>query len=422
MTSNIFAWVLRVCLLTSAAVCVVYPFTTRSFSDPFFLGNTIPRSEMPTPSPRAKHKPTPTPSPTPTPTPSPSPSPKPTPYTNPPVNPGDPGVPPMVVGTYRIDGTTSDDPSLVLQRAIQELPTADRISAFNDLVSKFQSSGVIAVAERNNTYAVALSDNSVISFTADGKDHLESVDGWQFHSRGTVTAEELNVTERTEQQEETTLTLKRIDANRFELVRRYTTRTLPKPVTLRFILDRVSNKPDLTAALAKVGVKYLVPSGTKMVTVLKTNLSSKNTKRDELFSMSVQEPAVYRGATITGLVADIWPGGEKAPAEIKLIFQSIRLESGEVGLFDGFMLIQISDTNEFLPEEMKMAFLMDPSRLTAKIGSTHPMTAAEALMLVPSVPTVPARIINMSVARGKESLELRTGLRLVVQANSPQPE
>jgi hypothetical protein len=71
--------------------------------------------------------------------------------------------------------------------------------------------------------------------------------------------------------------------------------------------------------------------------VLDTELSTRNTRSGQRFTMTVQGPPEYSGARIDGTVARITPYGQGRNADMAVDFDTIRLRDGQTAAFDAVL-------------------------------------------------------------------------------------
>ncbi|MDQ3817647.1 MAG: YMGG-like glycine zipper-containing protein, partial [Acidobacteriota bacterium] len=154
------------------------------------------------------------------------------------------------------------------------------------------------------------------------------------------------------------VTFEPIEAGRrLRVVRRITDTNLGAPVTVVSVYDKTSdvaqldiyngspsyqpnrdypnNYPNNTGTVATNG-DFIVPDGTEVVAVLNNNLTTRDTRDNDRFTMTVRSPYQYEGATINGYVSNVQRSGRiTGRSQMTLNFDSITLRNGQTYRFAG---------------------------------------------------------------------------------------
>ncbi|MBK7600118.1 MAG: hypothetical protein IPJ07_16990 [Acidobacteria bacterium] len=103
-------------------------------------------------------------------------------------------------------------------------------------------------------------------------------------------------------------------------------------------LDVYSGARDYYPQVDVTRDSFFVPDGTQLVAVLNDNLSTKQAREGDRFTLTVRSPSQYDGSSIQGHVMTINKSGRVAGrAEMSLEFDSIRLRDGRTSNFAGYI-------------------------------------------------------------------------------------
>lgn len=278
----------------------------------------------------------------------PKPSPTPTPPPGGP-NPGDPGGPSRIVGTYRLDSSRGHDIRKELDDATRNLSPAERRRVYDSLLRRLDPPQMVAIDRRGRSVTIASTRAPQITFTADGRDQVETTSGGlTVRVRADLSGDKLTITRTGERANDFTVTFDPTSDGRELLVTRtlYTDR-LNQPVTVKTHYDRTSdmaqlniydtNREDSNVATGPTG-SFLVPDGTQLVAVLNNDLTTQNVREGDQFTMTVRSPGLYEGATIEGRVLNVERGGRiTGRSQMTLAFDAIRMKDGKSYLFAGIL-------------------------------------------------------------------------------------
>ena len=276
--------------------------------------------------------------------------PKPTPTPTPPPggpNPGDPGGPSRIIGTYRLNSSRGHDIRKELDDATRNLSPAERQRVYDSLLRRLDPPQMLAIDRRRRSVTIASTRAPQITFTADGSEQVETTSGGRtVRVRADLSDDKLTITRTGEPANDFTVTFEPTSEGRELLVTRtlYTDR-LNQPVTVRTYYDRTSDVAHLNihdtnrenAATDPTG-SFVVPDGTQLVAVLNNDLTTQNVREGDKFTMTVRSPGQYEGATIEGRVLSVDRGGRiTGRSQMTLDFDIIRMKDGRSYSFAGIL-------------------------------------------------------------------------------------
>ena len=259
-----------------------------------------------------------------------------------------------LTGTYRLSTSRGDDVRTVVDNATRNLSAAERQRVYDSLLRRLDSPQMLAIDRRGNQVTIASTRAPQISFTADGREQVETTQGGRtVRVRADLSGDRLSITRTGERANDFTVTFDPSSDGRQLLVTRtlYSDR-LNQPVIVRSYYDTVSdvaqlniydtNREDSGVGSGPVGGgpvgSFVVPNGTQLVGVLNNDLSTQNVQEGDRFTMTVRSPGQFDGATIEGRVLNVDRGGRvTGRSQMTLDFDAIRLRDGRSYRFAGIL-------------------------------------------------------------------------------------
>lgn len=262
-----------------------------------------------------------------------------------------------LTGTYEIDRSRSER-------------TADIIGGIRvsgaqrqDLESKLEAPEQIAISVRGDQVTLASSNGSPITFTADGREKTEQVNGRTLRVRATLRGDELTVSSLGGETDYTVTFASENDGQALKVTRRITTEYLRETVFADSVYtksdsvarlgivdsdlpddgyssndpnDRVgTNSPNPTLSQPRIG-EFVVPDGTVITGQLENEINTKVSQNNDRFRMTVQSPIEYRGAVIEGYISGVGRSGQvSGRSNVTFNFERITLRNGKAYDFAG---------------------------------------------------------------------------------------
>ena len=267
---------------------------------------------------------------------------------------GGSGISGDLTGTYRLSTSRGDDVRTVVDNATRNLSAAERQRVYDSLLRRLDSPQMLAIDRRGNQVTIASTRAPQITFTADGREQVETTAGGRtVRVRAALSGDRLSITRTGERANDFTVTFDPSSDGRQLLVTRtlYSDR-LNQPVIVRSYYDTVSdvaqlniydtNREDSGVGGGPVGGgpvgSFVVPNGTQLVGVLNNDLSTQNVQEGDRFTMTVRSPSQFDGATIEGRVLNVDRGGRvTGRSQMTLDFDTIRLRDGRSYRFAGIL-------------------------------------------------------------------------------------
>jgi hypothetical protein len=254
-----------------------------------------------------------------------------------------------LTGTYRLDTTRSDDARQAAERATRTLPYRDRQRALDALTARLESPDQLAIDRRGNTVTIASTRSPQITFDADGRVSNESNNGRMSRVTASLNGDQLVVSSTGSRDTDFSVTFEPIEnGRRLRVTRRISDINLTTPVTVQSVYEKISEAarfdiyngsqgyPNSTTTTANGD--FVVPNGTSLVATLNSNLTTRDTRDNDRFSMTVVSPSEFNGAVIDGYVSNVSRGGRiSGRSGMTFNFDSIRLRNGQTYRFAGIL-------------------------------------------------------------------------------------
>jgi hypothetical protein len=298
-----------------------------------------------------------------------------------------------LTGVYQLDVASSDDPRTAAERAFSAYAFGVDENRIDELVTRLTSPDKIAVERRGMVVSIASTRAPRITFEADGRERTEPArDGHLVRTRAALQGDDLMVSSGGSRDDEFSVTFSSFDqGRRLRVTRRIFSEELNQPVVVQSIYNKISNvarwnvygepeserttaarraprpslperrvgnseRPSPPVAVRRdpptpipqpappvseeVNDNYAlaIPDGTQFVAVLNNDLSTRESREGDRFSMTVRTPAQYEGAVIEGNVSRVDRAGPfSGRAQLTLDFWQIRLRNGRTAGLAGYI-------------------------------------------------------------------------------------
>lgn len=351
-----------------------------------------------------------------------------------------PGYDAMFTGTFRLDPTRSNNPRTVADNATRSLNYRERLRVADNLVNRLTPPETIAIERHGNSVTLASTRSPQVTFEVDGREHAERYpNNRASRVQASFYGNELKVVSNGDRANDFTATFTPLENGRRLLVTRqvYAER-LSRPVTLQSYYDQTANVAQwdiynsTNAYATNTGAtngSFVVPNGTMLVAALNTNLSTRNTRDNDRFTMTVRSPAEYSGATLEGHATNVTRGGRiTGRSELTLNFDRIRLRDGRTYDFSGIVENVTSVNGETARVDNEGAVQESDNRTNTTVARTAIGTAVGALLGAITGggsgaaigATVGAGAGAGSVyVQGRDDLNLSSGTEVTVRASAP---
>jgi hypothetical protein len=346
-----------------------------------------------------------------------------------------------LTGTYRLDVARSDDARAVADRETRNLPYRDRQRVLDQLTTRLESPTTLAIDRRGRTVTIASSRAPQFTFEADGIERTETSPGGRtVRVRSTLYGDQLTVSSTGDRGNDFNVIFDPIEGGRrLRVTRRITDINLRAPLTVVSVYDKTSEVAQLdvyntgpgysgTGTISTSG-DFIVPDGTQVVAVLNNNLTTRDTRENDRFTMTVRSPFQYEGATINGYVTGVNRSGRiTGRSEMTLNFESITLRDGRSYRFAGFTEA-VRTANGDVVRVDNEGSVRDDSRTSTTAKRTAIGTAVGAVIgaiagggkgaAIGAIIGAGAGAGSVYI-QGQDDLELLSGTEVTLRASAPR--
>ena len=361
-----------------------------------------------------------------------------------------------LTGTYQIDRGRSERIADIL--AGSRVGTAQR----QELESKLDAPEELSLLVEGSQVTLASSKASPVTVTADGRDKTEDSNGRTVRVRSTLSGDKLTVSS-IGGQTDYTITFETLDGGRtLKVTRRITTDYLSETLFAESVYTRTSTTaglgirgntdntggggyssndpndiptrnpqpqtyPGNQYPSQRVG-EFIVPNGTVLSGTLQNEIDTKASQNNDRFTLVVDSPSEFRGATVQGHLSGIDRSGRVlGRTTVTFNFDRITMPDGKAYDFAGQLQRLVDQTGKIIPVDNEgTARGKDKNRDTATRGGIGAGIGAiiGAIAGGGSGAAVGA-IIGGSVGAGSVYVEgggdmrLSRGATMTVQSSSP---
>jgi len=341
-------------------------------------------------------------------------------------------------GTFRLDSSRSDNPRNVANRATRSLRGNERQGVSARMLARLESPEMLAIERRYSTITMASSLAPQSTFEADGVERQEQLDGRTSRVTATLRGDQLVVRSTGYRNNDFTVTFEPIESGRRLRVRRevYSDR-LTQPLVVNSIYNRTSEVAQWSIydgsrpVVGNTGVtsgEFIVRDGETVVAVLNNDLTSKQAKQGDRFTLTVREPGQYQGAVIEGTVGSVDRGGRlTGRSGMSLNFDTIRLRNGRTYRFAG-VLGSVRTPNGDTVKVDNEGTAQGENQTTQTVQRTAIGTAVGAIIGAIAGGGKGAAIgaiigaaggAGSVYVQGKDDLELPSGTEITIRSSAP---
>jgi len=339
-------------------------------------------------------------------------------------------------GTYRVDRSRSEDARVAVDRAAIGLSRSERQRVLDNISRRLDPPEELAIDLQGSTVTMASTRAPQVTFDADGRERVETTpNGGTIRLRASMSGNQLTISSTGDRGNEFTVVMQPADYGRsLNVVRRIYTPELNRSIEVRSTYNKTSNvarfdiyNPNATYPTTAYG-DFVVPDGTRVVSVLDRNLSSRTASIGDRFTLRVTDPVEFQGAIIEGHVANIQRSGRlTGRSAMTMDFDRIRLSDGRSYRFAG-LLESVSTTNGETVRVDTEGAIRDRSQTTTTEQRAAIGTAVGAIIgaiagggkgaAIGAILGAGAGAGSVYV-EGQDALELYSGTEMVIRAGAP---
>jgi hypothetical protein len=353
-----------------------------------------------------------------------------------------------LTGTYRLNISLSDNPSSVADQVTRTLPGPDRPRLRAIVRRRLDAPEELAIERNGRTITLASSSAAPVTFDADGQPVVEQARyGRTIRTVSRLSGNRLDISTSGDRSIDYQVSFEPIDGGRrLRVVRRVDNENLRQPVYARSVYDRISSDARLDMYDSDYdrsprrgwdrGTRrdgdsaFGVPDGTEIVATLDTNLSTRQARVEDPFTLTVQAPAQFSGARIDGRVIDVTRSGRVAGrADMTFDFERIDFRDGRTVDFDGH-LEGIRTVNGDTLHVENRATVEDEGSQTGRTATRTGVGAAIGAVIGAITNGGKGAAIGAAVGgaagagsvlvEGRDELDLRPGAEFRIRAGDPR--
>ena len=357
-------------------------------------------------------------------------------------------------GTFRLNTAQSDNARAAVERAVLDLPYSDRQRVTEALLRRVDAPEMLAIDRQGRAITLASSRAPQMTFEADGQEHVEQSANSNRTMRvmASLNGDQLSINTSGDRASDFSVMFDPINNGRqLRVTRRLSSERLSQPVVVQSTYDQVSptarwdvyngapayndragndrGNNDRNYDRGGNDREFIVPDGVVLQTRLNDNLYSNQSHAGDPFTLTVQSPPQYRGATIEGYVADVNRSGRlTGRSELTLNLASIRLPNGRTYRFEGMIEGVRAPNGETLRIDREGAVASDDSQTSRTVTRTAIGSAVGAIIGAVAGGGKGAAIgavvgggagAGSVYVQGRNNLELNSGTELTIRSSAP---
>ncbi|HEY6045980.1 MAG TPA: YMGG-like glycine zipper-containing protein, partial [Pyrinomonadaceae bacterium] len=253
----------------------------------------------------------------------------------------------LLTGTFRLNVSRSDNPRDVVNHAAQDISNSERSGVSERMFARLESPEMLAIDRRGNTITMASTRAPQSTFDADGVERQELLsNGRTNRVTATLNGDQLAIRSSGYRENDFNATFEPIEnGRRLRVTREIFSERLSQPVLVNSIYDRTSDVAQWNLyngsgpVLGNTGTtdgEFIIRDGETVVAVLNNDLTTKQARQGDRFTMTVREPGQFDGAVIEGTVGTVTQSGTlTGRSGMMLNFDTIRLRNGQTYKFAG---------------------------------------------------------------------------------------
>jgi YMGG-like Gly-zipper len=344
-------------------------------------------------------------------------------------------------GTWRLNATRGDDPRVVAERATRSLDVIDRQRAQENLTRRLDAPSSLAIERSGRTVTMASSRGPQVTFEANGIETIETTrNGRERRTTAMLSGGRLTVRTVGDRGSDFEVVFEPLEGGRRMLVTRslYTER-LNQVVVARSVYDRVSDvaqfnldrdlvrdQPDPMPSRGN----FNVPDGVQLTARLNQQLSTRQTREGDRFTLNVTDPGQYRGAVIEGVVMRSDRAGRvSGRADMTLDFNRIRMRDGRTyefaGTIDNAMLpngerVRVDREGNVKEDDSQTSRTLKRSAIGGAVGALIGAIAGGGKGAAIGAAVGAGAGAGSVFIEGRDDLDLPIGTEIYIRASAPR--
>ncbi|MCC6327060.1 MAG: hypothetical protein IT174_00990 [Acidobacteria bacterium] len=338
-----------------------------------------------------------------------------------------------LTGTYRIMPGMSDNLDSVIDRALNDYGQNERTRLRRNLERRLSAADVLAIDRNGRNVTIGSSLSPRMTILADGRVRTETNDrGRTMRTTATLTRDGLTVNMDGDRARDFWVSFETVGNDRLRVTKRIYLENRNQAVTATSVYNRTADVARWPAVngwpnnSSNAG-NFYIPNGTRITAVLQNDLSTKESKDGDPFTLRVTSPSQYRGAVIHGNVAQADDSGRlTGRAELSLDFDTI-VVNGRSYRFAGIVdsaaqadgdTIKVNNEGT-IREDSQTKETLTRGGIGAALGAIIGAIAGGGEGAAIGAGIGAGAGVGSIVLQGKDDLELEQGSQFTITATSP---
>ena len=358
-----------------------------------------------------------------------------------------------LTGTYRLDVSRSTDVQAEIDRATLGLNDNQRDRVSRQATRRLEAPEELAIEINGRSFTIASSKSQRITLNADGRTVSEQTpNGRTMNVSATIYGEQLVINYSGDRMNDFYVAFNPVRGG-------FRDNTNDLRVTRRIYLEGVNRQISVDSYYTKTSPvanfdtvyrgdnygnnggngdnrypnnngNFTVPNGTVLTAILQNDLDTRNSKEGDRFTMQVNSPSEYNGATIEGRVGRVERSGRvSGRAQLELDFETIRMRNGQSYNFEGFVQSARTSNGDNVQIDNEGSVREGDNQTNKTVGRTAVGAALGAIIGAIAGGGSGAAIgagvgagagAGSVILQGRDDLNLKSGTELTITASSPR--
>jgi len=345
-------------------------------------------------------------------------------------------------GTYRLNAGLSDDVNAIVQSVSSRYYTgtqSDRLQ--KNLQRRLASPEYLAIDKNGTSVTIASNLSPQATIQADGRPVTENLGNRQIRVTGSTSYNSVSISYEGDRINDFFVSFTPLTDGRLRVVRRVNLENRNETVTVSSVYDKVNGTPDFAWIADRNPGRnnqnrnnntdngaFYVPNGVRISGTLNEMISTRTVNDGERFTITVNSPSQYSGATIYGYISNPERSGRvSGRASMTLNFEQIRLRNGSTYQFRG-IVEQVTNNNGERVSINNEGVVRD-SNQTKKTIARSGIGAAIGAIIGAVVGGGEGAAVGAAIgggagagsviAQGRDDLTLEIGSQIVISSSAP---
>lgn len=339
-----------------------------------------------------------------------------------------------LTGTYTIDPARSDKVGRTARIATRGISTEEQ-QRLRDMISRrLEAPEMIAIQREGRNVTIASTRAPQVTFEADGRDRSEQTPrGRTIRVNAKLVGDQLIITSTGDRGNDFTVTFQpEVNGRGLRVTRQMEVESLTQPVTATSYYNQTSEvaQLDLYRETSPGRGPSSSSDSNQIVAILDNQLSTRQAREGDRFTMTVRSPAEYDGAVIEGYLGRVNRSGKvSGRTELAMNFERIRMRNGTTRPFDGYIESVRTPNGEDVRVNNEGVVSEQTSQTTTTVARTG-IGAALGAVIGAIAGGGKGAAIGAAVGagagagsvyiQGRDDLDLARGTEFTIRANSPR--